>query len=134
VLQVLAYPVTDNNFATPSYIAHSDGMPLTSADMKWFFEQYAPLELHDGEDISPLGSTGLGILPSTFILTAEHDVLRSDGQSYAHALESAGVEVTHKQYDGMTHGFLRLHNHLDVSREALSDIAGAIRRATGAPS
>ena len=132
VLQVLVYPATDSNFATPSYAANSDGMPLTEGDMKWFFEQYAPEALHGGEDISPLRSNGLGVLPSTFILTAEHDVLRSDGESYALALEGSGVEVTLKQYEGMTHGFLRLHNHLDVAREALGDIAGAITRASEA--
>jgi acetyl esterase len=130
-LQILAYPVTDSVFDTPSYFDSSDGMPLTRNDMRWFFSLYAPEELWPDANISPIRSTGLGVLPTTVVITAEYDVLRSDGEAYADALQDAGVETSYGEYPGMVHGFLRLHNHIDISSQAVSDIAQAIRKAIG---
>lgn len=124
--QILVYPITNADFDTPSYRGNSTGMPLTRQDMQWFFRMYAPESLWNHEDISPMRSADLGMLPRTLLITAEHDVLRSDGEMYARALRQAGVDVTHIDYPGMVHGFLRLHNHVDVADLALSDIATAI--------
>ncbi|WP_368680285.1 alpha/beta hydrolase (plasmid) [Rhodococcus opacus] len=125
-LQVLVYPVTNANFDTPSYLDSSDGMPLTRDDMKWFFSLYAPAQFWPEADIAPIRSASLSGLPRTVVITAEHDVLRSDGELYARALQEAGVDVAYRQYPGTVHGFLRLHNHVDTSSQALSDIADAI--------
>lgn len=132
-LQVLAYPVTDCDLDTASYQQESDGMPLTRADMQWFFGLYAPADQHADPDVSPCRAQDLDRLPKTLIVTAEHDVLRTDGERYGRLLEQAGVPVTVRQYDGMAHGFLRLHNHVDVALGAVQDIAAEVRRATASP-
>ncbi|XP_053566116.1 neutral cholesterol ester hydrolase 1 [Bombina bombina] len=46
----------------------------------------------------------LQLLPKTYILTCEHDVLRDDGAMYAKRLEEAGIDVTHDYYDDCFHG------------------------------
>ena len=104
-------------------------MPLTRRDMEWFLEHYARREHWGLDDVAPIRAGGLAELPPTMLVNAEHDVLRSDGELYAEALVAAGVPVTQTTYAGTVHGFLRLHNHVDVSQQALDDIATAIAQA-----
>ena len=132
-LQVLVYPVTGTDLDTESYRHESDGMALTRKDMGWFLDHYAAREHWTHEDVAPLLSDRLVDLPPTLVVTAEHDVLRTDGEQYAAALAAVGVPVTHTTYAGTVHGFLRLHNHVDVSQQALMDIATAITDAVGRP-
>jgi acetyl esterase/lipase len=52
------------------------------------------------------------------------------GPSCHSTRSAAGAEVSARRYAGVAHGFLRLHNHLDVAREALGDVAAeAVRPA-----
>ncbi|KAG7321530.1 hypothetical protein KOW79_014388 [Hemibagrus wyckioides] len=46
----------------------------------------------------------LKMVPGTYIMTCEHDVLRDDGMMYVRRLELAGVSVTHRHYDDCFHG------------------------------
>jgi len=132
-LEVLIYPVTDSDFESDSYRSVGDTVPLTRDDMQWFFAHYAPEDLWEHEDVAPARASDLGSLPPTLVVTAEHDVLRSEGQLYAERLTHAGVEADHASYAGMVHGFLRLHHHVDVADQALDDVAAAIARAVRAP-
>lgn len=126
VLQVLIYPVADADFDTSSYRAYAEGLPLTRRDMEWFFAHYTDADRVTDPDISPLHAEDLAALPPTTILVAEVDVLRDDGAAYAARLEKAGVPTTLREYPGVTHGFVRLHNHLDVARQAIADIAADV--------
>ncbi len=38
--QVLVYPITNDDFDTPSYLEFADGYMLTRRSMQWFFQQY----------------------------------------------------------------------------------------------
>jgi acetyl esterase len=53
---------------------------------------------------SPLLASDHADLPPAFILTAEVDPLRGDGEAYARALSTAGVPVTCMRYIGQNHG------------------------------
>lgn len=127
--QILVYPVTDAAMDSPSYREESAGMPLTAADMAWFVGHYGAADpLHP--DVSPLRADDLSGLPPALVLTAEHDVLRDEGEAYAARLEQAGTPVTLRRYDGATHGFIRLHNHFETADRAVDDMADAIRTCT----
>lgn len=121
--QVLIYPVTDCDMTRPSYRDFSLGMQLTHADMGWFFEHYAPGDLHADPRISPLRQPAHPDLPPTLVVTAEYDVLRDEGEAYARALAEAGVRVTMRRINGLPHGFIRMHNLVDTADAALSAIA-----------
>ena len=43
--------------------------------------------------------------PPALIQTAEHDVLRDEGEKYGHKLAEAGVEVSMVRYNGMIHDY-----------------------------
>lgn len=123
--QALIYPVTDCAFDTPSYAAYGTGYTLTRADMDWFFGHYgAPDPAHP--DVAPLRAPDLAGLPPTFLVAAEYDVLASEGAAYAERLRRSGVPVEERLVEGLMHGCIRLHNHIDLANGALVWLAGRI--------
>jgi acetyl esterase len=127
-LQLLYYPVTDHDFARPSYAAHGTGLLLTAADMAWFFHHYAPPGQWADPAISPLRHPDLSGHPPALVVTAEYDVLCDEGEAYADLLAQAGVAVTRRRVPGVTHGFIRLHPLFDGADAELTTIAADIRR------
>jgi acetyl esterase len=108
-MQVLIYPVTDADFDRPSYVEPENQLLLTREAMIWFWDHYAPDPAHRAEpDASPLRATDLSHLPPAVVLTAEHDVLRDEGEAFAERLSAAGVPVDFKRHAGQTHGFFTL--------------------------
>jgi acetyl esterase len=97
--------------------------------MIWFFDNYAPGEERFRPEVSPLRAEDLSDLPSAYVLSSEYDVLRDEAEAYAAKMRLAGVDVTTKRFDGMSHGFLRMHKLFDVADVALNDISEAIRSA-----
>jgi acetyl esterase len=132
-LQILMYPVVDCDMETPSYRENGAGYVLTTADANWFFDQYLQGDREKRADplISPLRALRLEGLPPALIMSAEYDVLRDEAETYGKRLAAAGVKVWIKRYRGMTHGFVRLQNFVDVARTAMDDIAEAMAETTG---
>lgn len=128
-LQVLYYPVTDSDFSRASYNAHGEGLPLKARDMRWFFNHYAPSEKWTDPDISPLRGPVSDQMPPAVVVLAEYDVLKDEGQAYAEALRTAGLDVTLRECEGLTHGFIRLHNLVPAVQEELARIGREIRHA-----
>jgi acetyl esterase len=103
---------------------------LTRRSMAWFWEQYLETP-EQSADIrcSPAKADDLSGLPPAFVLTAEYDVLRDEGEAYARALSDAGVSVTLDRYDGMIHGFLRRTDLYDRASDAVRQIGDFVRNA-----
>jgi acetyl esterase len=113
--QVLSVPVTDYAFDTASYRENAQGYGLTRAAMEWFWGHYLASPA-DGALASPLRVPDLAGLPPAFVLTAEFDPLRDEGEAYARRLADAGVDVTLRRYEGMVHMFLGPESVQDVGR------------------
>jgi len=127
-LQLLFYPVTDCNFDTESHREWAEGLSLTQADMRWFFENYAPETLWKHPDISPLHADLRGS-PPAWVAVAQYDVLRTEGEAYAERLRQAGVPVESRTWSDLTHGFGRWFNLVDSADQALDAAASAVRSA-----
>ncbi len=101
--QLLLTPVTDCNLDTSSYIENGDGYVLTKPLMEWFWDHYADAADRANPLCSPIRAADLSGLPPAYIVTAEFDPLRDEGNAYAEALEKAGVPVTLLEARGHTH-------------------------------
>jgi acetyl esterase len=122
--QLLIYPVVEPNFESHSYLAHAEGFGLSRQTMMWFWEQYLASEEDALSHYAvPSRAPNLSELPPAHVITAEYDVLLSEGESYADRLHAAGVETTIRRYDGMIHGFVHFSGVFDVGRQAVSDLA-----------
>lgn len=124
-VQVLLYPVIQPDFETDSYNAFAEGYGLTRASMQWFWQNFLGHQ-HPSPASVPSQMAMLAGLPAAIVLTAEYDVLRDEGASYANQLKQAGVDVRHRQADGMLHGFLHFAGLFDPGIEIGKEIAEEI--------
>jgi len=130
-LQVLIYPATDLRAGANHYPARSRNAvfpPLTGQLMGWFGD----LSITDATDtaawrVSPLAAESLADAAPALVVTAGADMLMDDGVLYAGRLMDAGVAVEHAHFSGVIHGFIEMHDWLQVTGEAMNVIASAVR-------
>jgi acetyl esterase len=128
--QMLIYPVTDRNFETASYREFASGFGLTRANMQWFWDCYCPGVSGAPDPLAaPLRARSLAGLPPAFVLSAEVDVLRDEGEAYARRLHKEGVDVRGLRVQGMNHGFIRMAALYPQAEHALTVLADALRAA-----
>jgi acetyl esterase len=126
--QILLYPAAAYyDPPTASYLENAVGYGLTRLGMMWFWDHYLN-DKSEGMDFraSPLLADSLAGLPRAFVVTAEYDVLRDEGQAYAKKMAEAGVEVTEVFAEGMNHGFAASANEfpfLPQAKEMLQRVA-----------
>lgn len=121
----LFYPVIASpHSAKHSYSQFSEGYGLTKKDMEWFWQHYGTA---GDTEATPLVSTALGMLPSTFLITAEYDVLRDEGEEFASYLMQEGVLVTTKRCLGMNHNFMAFSNNLPAAGQVLKALRDWIK-------
>ena len=132
VFQVLFCPVTDYNFETQSYRENGDNYFLTTDMMRWFWGHYLNND-EEGSDwrASPLRLEDLSGLPPAFVVTAEYDPLRDEGEAYAERLREAGNVVTLKRYPGQIHDFVTMSGVMSQGKQAIEDTAALLRQAFG---
>jgi acetyl esterase len=99
--------------------------------MDWFYGHY----LNAGDKTNPYAcpalAKSLAGLPPAFVITAEVDPLRDEGEAYAEALRKAGVKVKMKRYNGVCHGFFSMAALIDKGKEAIADCCAELRTAIG---
>lgn len=124
--QVLIYPMIDATCSLPSYREFAKGYGPGAEDMRRGWREYLP-EGADPRDpmISPLFAAIPDGAPPAWMLTAEYDTLRDEGEAYAQKL---GVSV--HRYSGTIHGFFTMPGIFQAARDAVADAAAFLKRLT----
>lgn len=111
--QILLYPATDifsrdASVLYPSMDEFSEGYVLTKESLDKYFKLYLRNATDRKYDplVAPIRSKDLSDLPKTFLVTAEYDPLRDQGEAYAEKLKNAGVPVFAKRFDKVPHDFM----------------------------
>jgi acetyl esterase/lipase len=134
VHQSLYYPVTDAAQDTGSYKEFADGPFLTAKNMAWFWDSYLPESKRRLEiTASPLRASleDLAGLPPAFVIVDENDVLRDEGEAYAHRLIEAGVPTTIVRYEAIMHDFMMLNpvRETEATTAAVEQAIAVLRKA-----
>ena len=131
--QLLVYPVTDYEDDRPSSHEFAEGYFLTTAMMDYFWGHYL-VRPEDGTHphASPIKAESLADLPPAFVITAECDPIRDQGEAYAQRLRESGVPAAVQRYDGAIHAFFNLGGVIDSGKQAVADAGAALRTALGA--
>ena len=115
-----------------SYADPENQLLLTAESMAWFWDHYAPdVAARAHPDASPLRAPVLLGLPPAIVITAEHDVLRDEGELYATQLMKARVPVRLRRFDGQMHGFFTMVGQLPGSDQAIDFFADGVTRQLG---
>jgi acetyl esterase len=131
VHQVLVYPVAGNDMETPSYIENATAKPLSKPMMQWFVDNVFESKDETADPRINLVEADLIGLPSSTVILAEIDPLRSEGEMLAERLEQAGVDVRHKTFNGSTHEFFGMAMVLPDAMAAQTFAAHELKRAFG---
>jgi acetyl esterase len=135
-MQVLVYPVTDADLDTASYRDPDNQLLLSRDTMIWYWDHYLPdSAARLAPEASPLQAPDVSGAPPAIVITAEHDVLRDEGEAYAERLRRADVPVVARRFDGQMHGFFTMLGILPGSVAAVDFVADHLARGldSGAP-
>lgn len=128
---VSVYPVTTTTLDTPSKREDANAKPLNTPMMKWFFDQVLSKPEDAKDPRLNLVDANLKGLPPVTVINAEVDPLQSDGDMIVEKLKAAGVDTTHKNYQGVTHEFFGMDAVVAKAREAQDFAVQQIKKAFG---
>ncbi|RAL07003.1 alpha/beta hydrolase [Aspergillus homomorphus CBS 101889] len=123
--QLLSVPVTDNTASVSTndaYREYEHTPALPAAKILWYRGHYLPNRKDwVNPEASPLFYTGdWSALPRALIMVGELDVLRTEGEQYAHKLQKAGVQVDLQIMKGMPHPFLAMDAVLKEAKRSIT--------------
>ena len=129
---VAVYPITQaSDLATPSYVDSAQAKPLNKPMMEWFAKHVLGKAQDKQDPRIDLLHANLKGLPPVTLINARIDPLRSDSDTLEAALKKAGVTVTHKIYDGVTHEFFGMAAVVSKAKEAQKLAGAQLRQAFG---
>ncbi|MFB9949114.1 alpha/beta hydrolase [Rhizobium puerariae] len=134
-LQLLFCPVMACGCDTPSYRMFGNGPWLTRDVMRSLLAEYGVPEIAADSRAFPASASirQLEGLPAAMVVTAENDVLRDEGETYARKLMQAGVAVHSTRFIGAIHDFILLDalSETPAAQSALAQAIAALRVSFG---
>jgi acetyl esterase len=119
------------DYESESYNEHKDDELLSKVYMKYFWDAYLGNENNATlPTVTPLSASveSLKGLPPALIITAEIDVLRTEGELYAKKLMEAGVDTLCVRYNGAQHGFVTEPGYEAEAALAISQTVDVLKR------
>jgi acetyl esterase/lipase len=127
--QLLTVPVTELSSKAESHREFAEGYGLSAADMEWYGRHYVRTPADADDPHASVLRADLTGMPPAFVITAECDPLRDDGEAYAEKLRKLGIRASYKRYAGMFHGFMGFPGTLPEATQAFDDAGAALREA-----
>ncbi|WP_207422766.1 alpha/beta hydrolase [Desertivirga brevis] len=129
VHQLLVYPIANYNFDTQSYNEYANAKPLSKPLMQWFFDKYLRTPADGANPWISLVNANLSGLPSSTVILAQIDPLRTEGEMLSDKLKAAGVPVMQRTYSGVTHEFFGMAAVLPEAKDAQGMAASELKKA-----
>jgi acetyl esterase/lipase len=126
---IAIYPVSQTGDTTESYVDSVNAKPLNKAMMTWFFDKTLNGPADKTNPRLDVVHAKLALLPAVTIINAQIDPLRSDGAILEEALKQAGVPVTRREYEGVTHEFFGAAAVLPAAKKAQAFAADQLKDA-----
>ncbi|MEV5985186.1 alpha/beta hydrolase [Streptomyces sp. NPDC052051] len=130
--QLLICPALDDRMRTRSAATFTDVPAFDAAAVAQMWPLYIPAGTESTAEsvyAAPARAEDLSGLPPAYIVTAEHDPLRDEGNQYALRLLDAGVPVELHHFPGTFHVFDHVAPDTEISRRARTEMAAALTRA-----
>ena len=129
-VQVLLCPVLDaTDPGRPSYLAHTENLPLTAKGMQWYWGLYLPdATAPVPVEAAPLRAPELAGSARAVIVAAGVDPLSDEAEEYAGRVSASGTSVTFLRREGVPHLFL-VFPSTPARDEVLAAVAPAVRAA-----
>ncbi len=125
------YPIANSSKTLPSRMDSANAKPLNTAMLGWFGHYYAKSVADMQDPRINLVAANLRGLPPVTIVNAQIDPLRSDGETLAEALRTAGVRVEQRTFPGVTHEFFGMgaivRGAYDANQYAVERLKTALR-------
>jgi acetyl esterase len=130
MFQLLEVPAVDLTMSHPSIAEFGEGYYLSKAMMQSATDYYLVDPSQASHPyVSPLFASDLSGLPSAYVMTAEFDPLRDEGEAYAARLQQAGVAVDVQRGIGHIHGGQQLTGVWEPARQWAADADAALAAA-----
>ena len=127
--QILIYPMLDPGGKSESYRVNGTDYIITANMLLSGFSMYMGNKHQEqsNPELYPLNQADFRGLPPTFIITAEFDPLRDEGEQLYKALLDEGVEAYCERYLGVIHGFYQLSGVSQSAIRCAENIANQIK-------
>jgi acetyl esterase len=127
--QLLIYPVTDSSSKWLSRSAFANVPPFKAMahDALWDVYLGRPLSAGTPKYAAPIQGELSGVAPA-YLETAEFDPLRDEGNAYADALTTKGVDVSRNGVKRAIHGFDLMAPQSSISKAAMESRIQFLRK------
>lgn len=100
---------------------------LTAERMQWYWDRYLGAARHRPPARATPLHADLAGLPPVFLGVAEADPVADDSRLLLDRLKAAGVPAELLLWSGAVHGFLQMTRDVALARDAMDDVARAVR-------